>query len=620
MAAERTLYSAHILRHCDKEIRILQLQPGCWTDRVSCTLKVVPLYDKQLEYEALSYVWGSKANPVEISLEDHIVPVTNNLFKVLRRLRRATEIRTLWVDALCINQSDTIEKAEQVTVMAAIYKCSTLVWIWLDDYESEPSTPRDTQTVEEANADAWYKQNSNSKLFDVGTAALMVVMELARSEKRHLDDFPLFVADKSFGEVKFRVASKLALQALQAFTRVLDADWWRRVWIIQECVFASKAMALFGSLQIPWATFSLAAECLQIHTKCCMKLTANIPGLMTVFEQFIIVVMELTWTWMIHHSDKHQSGTTPLYDLMCQYRAFNATDPRDKLYALLSFLPDGNTDIKPSPDYTITTKEAYKRAVMYDVGQTKELSILRGQRKYSAPSPNFPTWIYDWSAFVYPGEWHRERQRLRNSEYKASAMEPASILCDHNYILQLDGIFLDSVCAVGPELRYPSNKPEDDVKAWRKLADLPAKDCERYAGGGDILQAFWRTVTRDYTLNEKAEFERIKNSERHVLEATAWWERFKNGSQPVSKEPDDFGNLLYNMSAGLKFFLTTKGFIGLGIPQVNDKVFVLRGSNVPLVLQSHENVGHFSVVGDCYVHGFMDGELLKRPWQRVLLM
>jgi hypothetical protein len=279
MAAERTPYSAHALRHCNKEIRILQLQPGCWTNRISCNLKIVSLEDKQLEYEALSYVWGSRANPVEISVEGHIVPVTKNLFTVLRRLRRATEVRTLWVDALCINQSDDREKAEQVTIMASIYKRSELVWIWLGDYESELTSPRDTQTVEESNADAWFEQNSDSKLFDIGTAALWVVMELARSENRHLDKFPLFIADESSGKVKLRLAGGLALQAFQGFARILDADWWHRVWIIQECVFASKALALFGSLQIPWSAFTMAAECLQLHTKCCMKHIERIPGI-----------------------------------------------------------------------------------------------------------------------------------------------------------------------------------------------------------------------------------------------------------------------------------------------------------------------------------------------------
>jgi hypothetical protein len=56
--------------------------------------------------------------------------------------------------------------------------------------------------------------------------------------------------------------------------------------------------------------------------------------------------------------------------------------------------------------------------------------------------------------------------------------------------------------------------------------------------------------------------------------------------------------------------------MGMGKPQKEDKVYVLRGGKLPFVLRPHENIdGHFSVVGHCYVHGFMDGELLKSPWQ-----
>src|SRR5438034_5675866 len=113
----------------------------------------------------------------------------------------------------------------------------------------ERTSRRDTQTVEEANADAWFKQSPGSGLFDGGTAALWVVLELARSQHRHLNEFPPFIADKSSGKVKLRVAGGLAPQALEGFARILDAVWWRRVWIIQECVFASKSLALVGSLR-----------------------------------------------------------------------------------------------------------------------------------------------------------------------------------------------------------------------------------------------------------------------------------------------------------------------------------------------------------------------------------
>lgn len=71
---------------------------------------------------------------------------------------------------------------------------------------------------------------------------------------------------------------------------------------------------------------------------------------------------------------------------------------------------------------------------------------------------------------------------------------------------------------------------------------------------------------------------------------------------------------------GQQYFITDKGYMGMGNPQVGDKVFVLIGSDVPFVLRSSDHGEDcFFVVGDCYVHGIMDGELLSQEWHPLIL-
>lgn len=48
--------------------------------------------------------------------------VTYNLEVALQQLRHAERERILWVDALCINQENDLEKSEQVRPMGRIYK------------------------------------------------------------------------------------------------------------------------------------------------------------------------------------------------------------------------------------------------------------------------------------------------------------------------------------------------------------------------------------------------------------------------------------------------------------------------------------------------------------------
>ncbi|OZJ04814.1 hypothetical protein BZG36_02357 [Bifiguratus adelaidae] len=102
-----------------------------WTDKVSCTLSVVSPNDKPV-YEALSYVWGNPHDTVPIRLDGRIFQVTINLRKALRRLRRS-KTRTLWVDAICINQSDINERNQQVSIMHDIYESTVEVQIYLGE-------------------------------------------------------------------------------------------------------------------------------------------------------------------------------------------------------------------------------------------------------------------------------------------------------------------------------------------------------------------------------------------------------------------------------------------------------------------------------------------------------
>lgn len=84
-------------------------------------------------YEALSYTWGDDAlAPTRyIDCDGEVVPVTVNLYEALMALRYNESPWTLWVDALCINQSNSQERNHQVALMALIYRRAIGVLIWV---------------------------------------------------------------------------------------------------------------------------------------------------------------------------------------------------------------------------------------------------------------------------------------------------------------------------------------------------------------------------------------------------------------------------------------------------------------------------------------------------------
>jgi len=120
------------------ELRLILVEPGDFEEPIRCQLQHVEL-DRKPDYEAVSYVWGSRSDQESISLNRLRFPVTTNLSIALRYLRRQHEPRTLWIDALCINQADTSERSEQVARMGDIYRQATKVVLWVGEDVMDPT-------------------------------------------------------------------------------------------------------------------------------------------------------------------------------------------------------------------------------------------------------------------------------------------------------------------------------------------------------------------------------------------------------------------------------------------------------------------------------------------------
>jgi len=142
------LYTKVPLKALIKEqhsIRLLRLEPGIWSQRISFTLHERSL-DNPPDYTALSYAWIStntdspgrnQENPrptfEEVQCNGATIEIGINLWAALRRLRDTKDANILWVDAVCINQKDHQERNHQVGLMRKIYEKAKSVFIWLGE-------------------------------------------------------------------------------------------------------------------------------------------------------------------------------------------------------------------------------------------------------------------------------------------------------------------------------------------------------------------------------------------------------------------------------------------------------------------------------------------------------
>jgi hypothetical protein len=112
-------YTYHELS--DGEIRLLSLHPGEFGSHISSSLKQSNIYEAPGNYEALSYVWGTSTNRMEINCDGAQLLVTTNLFQALQRLRSPSETRILWVDTVCTDQGNLEERNRQILLVEHIY-------------------------------------------------------------------------------------------------------------------------------------------------------------------------------------------------------------------------------------------------------------------------------------------------------------------------------------------------------------------------------------------------------------------------------------------------------------------------------------------------------------------
>lgn len=186
------------------ETRILILHPGAFEEPVCGDLLVVGLPSKQ-PYEALSYTWADEsgdATPCRtIRLGGRPFQVTANCENALRRLRRRSSTRYVWVDAICVDQKNIEERGHQVQLMPNIYSGAQTVLVY------------------------------------VGEAA---------------DGSDEFLASISAGRLTADWPTARTVRPLNTF---FARRYFHRVWVLQEVVLARKAELICGASSIAWPSF-----------------------------------------------------------------------------------------------------------------------------------------------------------------------------------------------------------------------------------------------------------------------------------------------------------------------------------------------------------------------------
>ncbi|KAH7082488.1 heterokaryon incompatibility protein-domain-containing protein [Paraphoma chrysanthemicola] len=136
--SSRSSYTYKPLMATRREIRLLRLRPG--HGQVECTMDIASLLE-QPTYIALSYTWGAPLPKSVILINGDKFEIGQNLHDFLCAYRNDSTNTSngwhLWIDQICIDQSNIPERNHQVSMMSQIYRSCEITIAWLDSRSAE---------------------------------------------------------------------------------------------------------------------------------------------------------------------------------------------------------------------------------------------------------------------------------------------------------------------------------------------------------------------------------------------------------------------------------------------------------------------------------------------------
>lgn len=351
------LYDSVPLYHSD-DIRVLELQPGQSSSRIDCFLRRTRLADNPL-YEALSYTWGERDDANSIFVNDTEVPVTDNLYLALRSLRLRKGARTLWVDAVCINQASARERDHQVSMMSRIYKSANRTNVWLGQANKELRRWLVLSTVASG-----YRLTRDSGFRRLPSRSIMKSLFFSHLEL--MND----AIDKTFPR------------------------WLDRAWVVQEFALSQRVFLCFGHYEVEY-TLDWSASALALIRKQRWSGFYDVETLLNYLER-LRGGLELSPGGSMRGSN--------FRDLQALCGSKVATDPRDKIFAFLTLVSDEEASLN-SPNYRKPTWQVFAEATYASLRTQKDYSILefvypRVPRRNRLA--DLPSWAVDFSYLLVP--------------------------------------------------------------------------------------------------------------------------------------------------------------------------------------------------------------------------
>lgn len=429
----------------NRNIRLLKLLPGRWDEQIEASLQAASLEDAP-RYTALSYVWGPCTEDKKVRINGtYDIPITDNLFRALRRTRRRRRILRLWIDAICINQSDHDEKSRQVAMMGEVYKGAANTIVWLGELEGVSSVH-------------------------------------LRPAFAHLLSLEYFV-HLWISDICWAVQRMLGIRPCKEESASCDGNvasipsWETRAWTVQEFILSRKVHLRWGKAHVRFRRTSLPPDLITMADPRTLNKVRSRCGLDVSNVKHHINILEAFRGSAFEHQRLIEA-----YDQLFTYSGLpQATDPRDRVYSVLGLIDQEEARLM-GVDYGLNHEHVSAKATFASIQRWHDLRIFFYVKLDRPDTSAVPSWAVDFISSSIP-HW----QWRSDASFNIRAEADYFTLDSSCQILTIRATALDiittavsiPVCATSCKSKIAHSIRDRGIESSRTLlpaADVPQQD------------------------------------------------------------------------------------------------------------------------------------------------
>ena len=400
---------------------------------------------------------------------------------------------------------------------------------------------------------------------------------------------------------------------------LLTRSWWRRTWVQQELVLATRLAMHCGSSCLNHDTLSKFIVGIDEIISGWDYSTYDYTVLVEMWHGYsslhYFLCMRRTHEYLTHTERSHgdvQLRMSYFLQSLCIGRYYGCADPRDSIYGPLGLAPNHFASIV-DPDYKLSIADVFQHMAVLCILYTNSLIVFSATQFRQKDQRLAPTWVPDWRkpAEIMKIDAANCSQGVAIAStglFNACGRRTLQFDLGSDSVATLRGINLGHVgamtAAIPLEFDYAKRKAERD---WREFYDYHTQGTleSYYLGSKSPGSPYWRLLTNDLRKTTSGSRRcKAEDREKYIIwasvEIVAANEIARNFDREINVQR-------------ARLFFTANDFVGTGpaAMESGDSIYILAGGSLPYVLRPVPDAAcldTFELIGSCYVHGVMDGQ------------